>query len=185
MTTVPQIAYQKHKQDYGSDELIRHFLIEPTTQGVRLKGCLNEPVFSSLSAFIYQHSVTQLALPQLLTVPEFDLESNISGNVHRSLISQGAACNVLYIYSIETESLTGPQAIRKSVLTILNLKPLPKAITVHFKVSAQGITLTDNHRQLFFRKHYPFSSISYSGMDPEDHRWHFNQNQDGIPSSSK
>lgn len=28
------------------DELVRHFLIEPTSKGVRLRGCVNEPVFS-------------------------------------------------------------------------------------------------------------------------------------------
>ena len=26
-------------------ELVRHFLIEPTPKGVKLKGCSNEPVF--------------------------------------------------------------------------------------------------------------------------------------------
>lgn len=31
-----------------STELVRHFLIEPTSRGVRLKGCANEPVFSKL-----------------------------------------------------------------------------------------------------------------------------------------
>lgn len=35
-----------------STELVRHFLIEPTSRGVRLKGCANEPVFSKL-----QHNV--------------------------------------------------------------------------------------------------------------------------------
>lgn len=29
-------------------ELVRHFLIEPTSKGVRLKGCSNEPVFGKL-----------------------------------------------------------------------------------------------------------------------------------------
>ena len=28
-----------------ANELVRHFLIEPTARGVRLKGCSNEPVF--------------------------------------------------------------------------------------------------------------------------------------------
>ncbi len=28
-----------------SNELVRHFLIEPTTKGVRIKGCCNEPIF--------------------------------------------------------------------------------------------------------------------------------------------
>lgn len=27
------------------NELVRHFLIEPTPKGVRIKGCVNEPVF--------------------------------------------------------------------------------------------------------------------------------------------
>ena len=43
-------------------ELVRHFLIEPSTKGVRLKGCSNEPVFGTLAALVYQHSITPLAL---------------------------------------------------------------------------------------------------------------------------
>jgi tensin len=52
------------------DELVRHFLVEPTLRGVRLKGCSNEPVFSSLSALVYQHSITSLALPCRLIIPD-------------------------------------------------------------------------------------------------------------------
>ena len=52
-----------------SDELIRHYLIEPSMRGVRLKGCANEPVFGSLSALIYQHSITSIALPCKLIIP--------------------------------------------------------------------------------------------------------------------
>ena len=51
------------------DELIRHYLIEPSMRGVRLKGCANEPVFGSLSALIYQHSITSIALPCKLIIP--------------------------------------------------------------------------------------------------------------------
>ena len=58
------------KNPNGGDELVRHFLVEPTVRGVRLKGCSNEPVFSSLSALIYQHSVTPLALPCRLLIPD-------------------------------------------------------------------------------------------------------------------
>lgn len=57
----------------AGDELIRHFLIEPTSKGVKLKGYSNEPVFSSLSALVYQHTVTPLALPSRLILPEMDL----------------------------------------------------------------------------------------------------------------
>ena len=49
---------------------MRHFLIEPTPKGVRLRGCSNEPVFGSLAALVYQHSVTPLALPCKLALPE-------------------------------------------------------------------------------------------------------------------
>jgi tensin len=38
-------------------------------------------------------------------------------------------------------------------------------------VSSQGITLTDNSRKLFFRKHYNTPHISFCGLDPEDRRW--------------
>ena len=51
------------------DELIRHYLIEPSMRGVRLKGCADEPVFGRLSALIYQYSITSIALPCKLIIP--------------------------------------------------------------------------------------------------------------------
>lgn len=57
------------------------------------------------------------------------------------------ACNVLYINSVDMESLTGPQAIAKAISQTLASDPLPAATTVHFKVSTQGITLTDSQRK--------------------------------------
>lgn len=57
------------------------------------------------------------------------------------------ACNVLYINSVEMESLTGPQAIAKAISETLAASPAPTATIVHFKVSSQGITLTDNQRK--------------------------------------
>ncbi|KAK9509859.1 hypothetical protein O3M35_004760 [Rhynocoris fuscipes] len=156
-----------------ANELVRHFLIEPTSKGVRLKGCSNEPVFSTLSALVYQHTLTPLALPCKLVLPEADParqvdQSSVSSS--QSLLAQGAACNVLYLTTVETESLTGPQAIVRAVTQLFS-GPLPTAVVVHFKVSSQGITLTDNKRQLFFRRHYPVTTISYCGLDPDDHRW--------------
>lgn len=163
----------------NSDELIRHFLIEPTSRGVRLRGCQNEPVFSSLSALIYQHSITPIALPCRLALPEGDL---IAGHNDTSLIlrNQGAACNVLFLGSFDMESLTGPQAIKKAVMELLQKVPQPTAVTVHFKVNGQGITLTDNKRKLFFRKHYPVHTISHCGLDPEEHRWNIPSEEGGI-----
>ena len=135
-----------------SSELVRHFLIEPTSRGVRLKGCANEPVFSSLSALVYQHSLMAMALPCQLLLPEPEAAARAldspGTNSTQQLLAQGAACNVLYLFTMDTESLTGPQAIKKAVTTMFEQKPLPTATIVHFKVSTQGITLTDNARKL-------------------------------------
>ncbi|XP_023290031.1 tensin-3 isoform X6 [Orussus abietinus] len=170
-----------------SSELVRHFLIEPTSRGVRLKGCANEPVFSSLSALVYQHSLMAMALPCQLLLPEPEaaaraLDSS-GANSTQQLLAQGAACNVLYLFTMDTESLTGPQAIKKAVTTLFEQSPLPAATIVHFKVSTQGITLTDNARKLFFRRHYPTSNISYCGLDSEERTWEFLGEEIG-PSAS-
>lgn len=61
----------------ASSELVRHFLIETTSKGVRLKGCKNEPTFTSLPALVYQHSVTPLALPRTLVLPSTELSSSV------------------------------------------------------------------------------------------------------------
>ncbi|KAK0162533.1 hypothetical protein PV327_006304 [Microctonus hyperodae] len=171
-----------------ANELVRHFLIEPTSRGVRLKGCANEPVFSSLSALVYQHSLMAMALPCQLLLPEPEAAARAldspNANSTQQLLAQGAACNVLYLFTIDTESLTGPQAIKKAVTTLFEQKPLPSATIVHFKVSTQGITLTDNARKLFFRRHYPTNNISYCGLDSEERTWSFISIDTGKPLSA-
>lgn len=57
-----------------SSELIRHFLIEPTGNGVRLKGYANESIYDTLPDLIYQHSLTEIALPCKLVIPRADIE---------------------------------------------------------------------------------------------------------------
>ena len=57
------------------------------------------------------------------------------------------ACNVWYLGSVELESLTGHQAVQKAAGISLAKEPPPISTVVHFKVSAQGITLTDNQRK--------------------------------------
>lgn len=78
----------------GSAELVRHFLIEPSSKGVRLKGCSNEPIFGTLAALVYQHSITPLALPCKLLLPEYDpaLSSNEQQqlNSNQALLERGA-----------------------------------------------------------------------------------------------
>ncbi|XP_055747337.1 tensin-2-like isoform X2 [Salvelinus fontinalis] len=160
------------------EQLVRHFLIETGPRGVNIKGCQNEPHFGSLSALVYQHSITPISLPCSLRIPEKDsigelqeLPSTASNmSTASDLLKQGAACNVLYLNSVETESLTGPQAISRATGATLAQNPRPAATVVHFKVSSQGITLTDSQRRVFFRRHYPVNSVTFSSIDPQDRR---------------
>uniref|UniRef100_A0A8C2FCQ7 Tensin 2a n=1 Tax=Cyprinus carpio TaxID=7962 RepID=A0A8C2FCQ7_CYPCA len=177
----PPPNVSNHSSKAGGDpleQLVRHFLIETGPRGVKIKGCQNEPYFGSLSALVYQHSITPISLPCALRIPEKDLigefvevqpVSNMS--TAADLLKLGAACNVLYLNSVETESLTGPQAIAKATGASMSRSPRPSATVVHFKVSVQGITLTDSQRRMFFRRHYPINSVTFSSVDPQDRRW--------------
>ncbi|GCC40405.1 hypothetical protein chiPu_0024264, partial [Chiloscyllium punctatum] len=69
-------------------------------------------------------------------------EPAVSSNSASELLKQGAACNVLFVNSVDMESLTGPQAIAKAISETLGAPVQPIATIVHFKVSSQGITLT-------------------------------------------
>lgn len=123
---------------------VRHFLIESTSKGVQIKGCLEEPVFSSLAALVYQHSITRISLPIPLLIPSADIDGEESGLLSR-IYENGAACNVVFFLTEEVESLTGDAAIRKVVDSLLTLRPSQvKPTVVHFKAANKGITLTDN-----------------------------------------
>uniref|UniRef100_A0A8C9FMG2 PID domain-containing protein n=1 Tax=Pavo cristatus TaxID=9049 RepID=A0A8C9FMG2_PAVCR len=94
-----------------------------------------------------------------------------AANSATELLKQGAACNVWYLNSVEMESLTGYQAVQKALSLTLMQDPSPISTIVHFKVSAQGITLTDNQRKLFFRRHYPVNTVIFCALDPQDRKW--------------
>jgi len=78
-----------------------------------------------------------MALPTRLVLPQGDrrIEPIGASSTAQQLLTQGAACNVFYLITIDTESLTGPQAIRKAVEQLFHSKPLPIATIVHFKVT--------------------------------------------------
>ncbi|KAM6955731.1 tensin-1 isoform 3-T3 [Lycodopsis pacificus] len=170
----PPSVHQNKKGDI-TNELVRHFLIESSPKGVKLKGCPNEPYFGCLSALVYQHAITPLALPCKLLIPTTDLTEEVpevaAPNPLAERLKQGAACNVLYINSVEMESLTGPQAVAKAISETLAAASPATAAIVHFKVSSQGITLTDNQRKLFFRRHYPTNTVTFCDTDPQDRKW--------------
>ncbi|XP_077290561.1 focal adhesion protein tensin isoform X2 [Arctopsyche grandis] len=163
---------------------VRHFLIEPTSRGVRLKGCSDEPVFSSLSALVYQHSVTPLALPVRLRLPGCDPAPPGPAVAARELLSAGAACSVLYLGGVGCEALTGPEAVARTTTRLLSQRTSPTANIIHFKVSASGITLTDSTRRLFFRRHYSTASVSHCGLDTENRTWAYTPNNE-RPSSNR
>ncbi|TDG46156.1 hypothetical protein AWZ03_007364 [Drosophila navojoa] len=171
---------------YG-DQLVRHFLLEPTNRGVRLMGCSNEPIFTSLSAFVYEHSINQMSLPTTLIIPDRDLLL-ISNNEElilsqKQVLAQGAACNVLYLFQHNMESLTGDDAVRKAVNEMYSAPTAPVPLEVHIKISEQGITLTDNTRKQFFRRHYPAKNISHFSMDPGNHFWSVPASDEGLQRS--
>ncbi|XP_068588759.1 tensin-2 isoform X2 [Cebidichthys violaceus] len=177
-TPPPNASNHSSKVSDPLEQLVRHFLIETGPRGVKIKGCQNEPYFGSLSALVYQHSITPISLPCALRITEKDLIGEVPevqpvNNISTAadLLKQGAACNVLYLNSVETESLTGPQAIAKATDASLGRSPRPAATVVQFKVTSQGITLTDSQRRVFFRRHYPVSSVTFSSIDPKDRRW--------------
>uniref|UniRef100_A0A8C6SYG5 Uncharacterized protein n=1 Tax=Neogobius melanostomus TaxID=47308 RepID=A0A8C6SYG5_9GOBI len=176
-TAPPNANLTGNKGGDPLEQLVRHFLIETGPRGVKIKGCQNEAYFGSLSALVFQHSITPVSLPCALRIPEKDLvgelqviQSVSSTSTAASLLRQGAACNVLYLNSVETESLTGPEAVSKASKVTLSLIPRPAATVVHFKVSVQGVTLTDSKRRLFFRRHYPINTVTFSSLDPQDKR---------------
>ncbi|KAK7150559.1 hypothetical protein R3I93_011716 [Phoxinus phoxinus] len=177
-TPPPSVLQQSKKMGDLSNELVRHFLIECTPKGVRLKGCPNEPYFGSLTALVCQHSITPLALPCRLIIPGRDPVEELnespaqtSTNSAAELLKQGAACNVWFLGSVELESLTGVQGVQKATTVIFSMDPPTTSTVVHFKVSAQGITLTDNQRKLFFRRHYAVNTVIFCALDPQDRKW--------------
>lgn len=158
-----------------NSDLIRHFLIESSAKGVHLKGADEEPYFGSLSAFVCQHSIMALALPCKLSIPQKELgggeASDPATGSRASCLKKSAGCHALYLTSVSVETLSGALAVRKAISTTFERDVLPTPTVVHFKVTEQGITLTDVQRKVFFRRHYPLTTIRFCGMDPEQRKW--------------
>ncbi|KAM5273414.1 tensin-4 [Ctenodactylus gundi] len=159
-----------------NSDLVRHFLIESSAKGVHLKGADEEPYFGSLSAFVCQHSIMALALPCKLIIPQKELggadrASGSSTDSPTSSMKKSAGCHTLYLSSVSVETLSGALAVQKAISTTFERDVLPTPTVVHFKVTEQGITLTDIQRKVFFRRHYPLTTLRFCGMDPEQRRW--------------
>ncbi|CAI9586673.1 unnamed protein product, partial [Staurois parvus] len=97
------------KTDNTANELVRHFLIESSAKGVHLKGAAEEPYFGSLSALVYQHTITPISLPCKMRISDKASDGDSSPDCLPDATSElktSAACNVLYLSSISTETLT-------------------------------------------------------------------------------
>lgn len=155
-------------------DLVRHFLIESSAKGVRIKGSSQEPYFGSLSALVYQHTICAYALPckLLLSSQELDTTEDRTNTKPGSDDKNKTASNFLYLNLVPTEMLTGPCAVQRAVSSTLETTMGSFSSTiVNMKVSSKGVTLTDINRKLFFRRHYPAQLLSYSGEDPDGRRW--------------
>lgn len=158
----------------SSSDLIRHFLIESSAKGVRIKGSSQEPYFGSLSALVYQHTISAYALPCRLRLYCHDLRSAEERAKEKapSEDDNKIASNFVYLNAIPTEMLTGPCAVQRAVSSTLEKAPGSFTPTiVNMKVSLKGVTLTDINRKLFFRRHYPAHMLSYGGEDPDNRVW--------------
>ncbi|XP_060903841.1 tensin-4-like [Labrus mixtus] len=158
----------------NSSDLIRHFLIESSAKGVRIKGSSQEPYFGSLSALVYQHTVSAYALPCKLLLHSQDLSAAEQRTNYKpeSEDKSKTASNFVYLNAVPTEMLTGPCAVQKAVSSTLEKASGSFTPTiVNMKVSLKGVTLTDINRKLFFRRHYPVHLLSYSGEDPDNRLW--------------
>lgn len=82
---------------------MRHFLIEPAPGGVRVRGSDIEPIFSSLNALVYQHSLTPLSLPYRLLLTDAPIEPKSADKLLQSLLGvvpdygKGVAFMVVYL----------------------------------------------------------------------------------------
>lgn len=56
-------------------------------------------------------------------------------------------CHTLYLSSVSVETLSGALAVQKAISVTLERDVLPTPTVVHFKVTEQGITLTDVQRK--------------------------------------
>ncbi|KAK5866586.1 hypothetical protein PBY51_020767 [Eleginops maclovinus] len=159
----------------GSENLFRQFLIESSAKGVRIKGSSQEPYFGSLSALVYQHTISAYALPCKLVLNSQDpgaADERAKDKQASEDKSRTVACNFVYLNAVPTETLTGPCAVHKAVSSTLEKASGSFIPTiVNLKASLKGVTLTDVNRKLFFRRHYPAHLLSYSGEDPDNRLW--------------
>ncbi|XP_009578471.1 PREDICTED: tensin-4-like [Fulmarus glacialis] len=152
-----------------SSDLVRHFLIESSAKGVHLKGASEELYFGSLSAFVYQHAITPLALPCKLSIPTRDLADgeespDCAPESALSLLKKTAACQRADLQHVKKN---WPARTNPCCNPGMDLIPSVYS-TGH---DAAYVKLVATSQEVFFRRHYPLAAIRFCGMDPENRKW--------------
>jgi hypothetical protein len=91
--------------------------------------------------------VEPLALPTTLALPSGDtvLPTSQAQSTTAHLLSQGAACQLLFLGVVGVERVSGDDAVSKGVNAVSGASPT----VVSLRLSKQGLTLTDVFRQRY------------------------------------
>ena len=71
------------------------------------------------------------------------------------------ACNVYYLNSVTVENKNGIEAISTALNSnkAFQTKDSSQLLLIQFKVTAQGVTLTDINKKKFLRQHFPNNTV--------------------------
>ncbi|VDD82885.1 unnamed protein product [Mesocestoides corti] len=155
--------------------LIKHYLIGETSDGYyQIQGTKLEPEFKRLADLVGYHCQYLGALPCVLRLPDYAEVSKLNNLQNETQLPPTKYKDdkifdfqVLYLGTFEVFSSVGSNAI-SSAMDILfrtqnsRLRP----ILVAFRVSPEGVTLTDLHCRQFIRRHLSRESVVYVGADP-------------------
>ncbi len=78
-----------------------------------------------------------------------------------------SACNVYFLNTVNVENKNGLDAISHALSNTKAFanKDASQLLLIQFKVTAQGVTLSDLNRKKFIRQHFPTNTVVYCAVD--------------------